>query len=213
MRGVGAIGYPGSAEVVNMRPPAALIKKGIDSLPCIGDGRQSGTSGSPSILNASPEAAAGGGLALLKTGDRVRIDLNKGTADILISKAELAKRRAAFIGNGGYHYPESQTPWQEIQRGMVDQLADGMVLKPAVKYQRVRPDRRHAAQQSLTSHAQHRRQAPHLPRAPRIRLLCHPQPLGYRQRALPAASRLQGARLHQRRLCLRAGPPRRRRAA
>ena len=94
MRGVGAIGYPGSAEVVNMRPPAALIKKGIDSLPCIGDGRQSGTSGSPSILNASPEAAANGGLALLKTGDRVRIDLRKGTADILISKAELAKRRA-----------------------------------------------------------------------------------------------------------------------
>ena len=137
MRGVGAIGYPGSAEVVNMRPPAALIKKGIDSLPCIGDGRQSGTSGSPSILNASPEAAAGGGLALLKTGDRVRIDLNKGTADILISKAELAKRRAAFAGNGGYPYPESQTPWQEIQRGMVEQLADGMVLKPAVKYRRV----------------------------------------------------------------------------
>ena len=86
-----------SAEVVNMQPPAALIKKGITSLPCIGDGRQSGTSGSPSILNASPEAAAGGGLALLKTGDRVRIDLNKGTADILISKAELrpAPRRAA----------------------------------------------------------------------------------------------------------------------
>jgi dihydroxy-acid dehydratase len=137
MRGVGAIGYPGSAEVVNMRPPVALIRKGIDSLPCIGDGRQSGTSGSPSILNASPEAAAGGGLALLKTGDRVRIDLNNGTADILISDAELAKRRAALSGNGGYHYPDSQTPWQEIQRGMVDQLAEGMVLKPAVKYQRV----------------------------------------------------------------------------
>ena len=88
VRGVGAIGYPGSAEVVNMQPPAALIKKGITSLPCIGDGRQSGTSGSPSILNASPEAAAGGGLALLKTGDRVRIDLNKGAANILISKAD-----------------------------------------------------------------------------------------------------------------------------
>ena len=137
VRGVGAIGYPGSAEVVNMQPPAALIKKGITSLPCIGDGRQSGTSGSPSILNASPEAAAGGGLALLKTGDRVRIDLNKGTADILISKAELDQRRAALQKRGGYHYPASQTPWQEIQRGMVDQLADGMVLKPAVKYQRV----------------------------------------------------------------------------
>ena len=137
MRGVGPIGYPGSAEVVNMQPPAALIKQGVTSLACIGDGRQSGTSGSPSILNASPEAAAGGGLALLKTGDRVRIDLNKGSADILISAAELAARRAALEKNGGYQYPASQTPWQEIQRAMVDQLADGMVLAPAVKYQRV----------------------------------------------------------------------------
>jgi dihydroxy-acid dehydratase len=137
IRGAGAIGYPGSAEVVNMQPPAALIKRGITALPCIGDGRQSGTSGSPSILNASPEAAAGGGLALLKTGDRVRIDLNKGTANILISKAEYDRRRAALQKHGGYRYPASQTPWQEIQRGMVDQLAGGMVLKPAVKYQRV----------------------------------------------------------------------------
>jgi dihydroxy-acid dehydratase len=137
MRGAGPIGYPGSAEVVNMQAPTALIKKGITSLPCIGDGRQSGTSGSPSILNASPEAAANGGLALLKTGDRVRIDLRKGTADILISKAELSRRRAALLRRGGFQYPASQTPWQEIQRGMVDQLADGMVLKPAVKYQRV----------------------------------------------------------------------------
>ncbi len=137
IRGAGPIGYPGSAEVVNMQPPAALIKQGITSLPCIGDGRQSGTSGSPSILNASPEAAAGGGLALLKTGDRVRIDLAKGTADILIPAAELAQRRAALQKRGGFPYPPSQTPWQEIQRGMVDQLADGMVLKPAVKYQRV----------------------------------------------------------------------------
>jgi dihydroxy-acid dehydratase len=137
IRGVGPIGYPGSAEVVNMQPPAAMIKRGITALPCIGDGRQSGTSGSPSILNASPEAAAGGGLALLKTGDRVRIDLNTGSADILTAKAELARRRAALEKNGGYHYPESQTPWQEIQRGMVDQLSAGMVLKPAVKYQRV----------------------------------------------------------------------------
>jgi dihydroxy-acid dehydratase len=137
MRGVGPIGYPGSAEVVNMQPPAALIKKGVTSLACIGDGRQSGTSGSPSILNASPEAAAGGGLALLKTGDRVRIDLNKGTADILISAAELSARRAALEKSGGYQYPPSQTPWQEIQRAMVDQLAGGMVLGPAVKYQRV----------------------------------------------------------------------------
>jgi dihydroxy-acid dehydratase len=137
MRGTGPIGYPGSAEVVNMQPPAALIKKGITALACIGDGRQSGTSGSPSILNASPEAAAGGGLALLQTGDKVRIDLNKGTADILISDAELTTRRTALQKNGGYHYPPSQTPWQEIQRAMVDQLADGMVLEPAVKYQRV----------------------------------------------------------------------------
>ena len=137
IRGVGPIGYPGSAEVVNMQPPADLIKKGITSLPCIGDGRQSGTSGSPSILNASPEAAANGGLALLKTGDRVRIDLNTGTADILISKAELSRRRAALLKRGGFKYPVSQTPWQEIQRSIVDQLADGMVLKPAVKYQRV----------------------------------------------------------------------------
>jgi dihydroxy-acid dehydratase len=137
MRGVGAIGYPGSAEVVNMQPPAALIKKGITSLACIGDGRQSGTSGSPSILNASPEAAAGGGLALLQTGDRVRIDLNKGTADILISADELNARRAALKKSGGYPYPPSQTPWQEIQRSMVEQLGDGMVLEPAIKYQRV----------------------------------------------------------------------------
>jgi dihydroxy-acid dehydratase len=137
MRGAGPIGYPGSAEVVNMQPPAALIKKGITSLPCIGDGRQSGTSGSPSILNASPEAAAGGGLALLKTGDRVRIDLNKGTADMLVAKDELAKRKKALEKAGGYKYPAHQTPWQEIFRSLTDQLADGMVLKPAVKYQRV----------------------------------------------------------------------------
>jgi dihydroxy-acid dehydratase len=137
IRGVGPIGYPGAAEVVNMQPPAALIKKGVTSLPCIGDGRQSGTSGSPSILNASPEAATNGGLALLKTGDRVRIDLRKGTADILTSKAELARRRKALQRRGGFRYPASQTPWQEIQRSMVDQLAEGMVLKPAVKYQRV----------------------------------------------------------------------------
>ena len=110
MRGAGPIGYPGSAEVVNMQPPAALIKNGITSLPCIGDGRQSGTSGSPSILNASPEAAANGGIAVLKTGDRVRIDLGKGTANILISKAELSRRKAALLKNGGYRYPaESDT--------------------------------------------------------------------------------------------------------
>ena len=137
MRGTGPIGYPGGAEVVNMQPPAALLKKGITSLPCIGDGRQSGTSGSPSILNASPEAAANGGLAILKTGDKVRIDLRKGTANILITKEEYNKRMTALLKKGGYAYPADQTPWQEIQRSMVDQFDGGMVLKPAVKYQRV----------------------------------------------------------------------------
>ncbi|TPI53007.1 MULTISPECIES: IlvD/Edd family dehydratase [unclassified Mesorhizobium] len=137
MRGAGPVGYPGGAEVVNMQPPAYLIKKGIHALACIGDGRQSGTSGSPSILNASPEAAIGGGLALLKTGDRVRIDLKKGTANILVTDDEITRRRAELQNNGGYHYPEHQTPWQEIQRGMVDQFSGGMVLKPAVKYQDV----------------------------------------------------------------------------
>jgi dihydroxy-acid dehydratase len=138
MRGVGAIGYPGSAEVVNMQPPAALIKRGVTSLPCIGDGRQSGTSGSPSILNASPKAAAGGGLALLKkAGDRIRVDLVKGRVDLLVSEQEIAARRTALAQQGGYHFPASQTPWQEIQRGLVEQLADGMVLTPAVEYHRV----------------------------------------------------------------------------
>jgi dihydroxy-acid dehydratase len=120
-----------------MRPPTALIKQGVRELPCIGDGRQSGTSGSPSILNASPEAATGGGLAVLQTGDRVRIDLNKRTADVLLSKTEMNKRRAALKRNGGYPVPAHQTPWQEIQRSMVDELSHGMVLKPAVKYQRI----------------------------------------------------------------------------
>ncbi|MEO1264634.1 MAG: IlvD/Edd family dehydratase [Pseudomonadota bacterium] len=137
MRGVGPVGYPGAAEVVNMRAPDYLLKQGVSALPCIGDGRQSGTSGSPSILNASPEAATGGGLALLKTGDRVRIDLNKRTANILISDDELAKRRADFDAAGGFKYPDHQTPWQEIQRGIVDELSEGMVLKPAVNYQRI----------------------------------------------------------------------------
>ena len=100
-------------------------------------GRQSGTSGSPSILNASPEAATGGGLALLQTNDRVRIDLNKRTANILISKAEYDKRKEALAKAGGFKIPDSQTPWQEIQHGMVDELSNGMVLKPAVKYQKI----------------------------------------------------------------------------
>ena len=137
MRGAGPIGYPGAAEVVNMRAPDYLLKQGITSLPCIGDGRQSGTSGSPSILNASPEAAVGGGLALLKTGDRVRIDVGRGTADILISDEELAERRRQLEAQGGYHYPKHQTPWQEIQRTFVGQMESGAVLEPAVKYQRI----------------------------------------------------------------------------
>jgi len=137
MRGAGPIGYPGAAEVVNMRPPNYLLSKGITSLACIGDGRQSGTSGSPSILNATPEAAAGGNLAILRTGDRVRIDLNKGEANILISAEEVEQRRAELHATGGYKYPAHQTPWQEIQRGIIDQLGEGGVLKNAVNYQRL----------------------------------------------------------------------------
>jgi dihydroxy-acid dehydratase len=141
IRGAGPIGYPGGAEVVNMQPPDALLQRGITELPCIGDGRQSGTSGSPSILNASPEAAVGGGLALVETGDRIRIDLNKREANILISDAELQSRKAEVskkLGNGGLGYvPHSQTPWQEIQRSIVGQFDEGMVLKPAVKYRDV----------------------------------------------------------------------------
>ena len=136
MRGAGPIGYPGAAEVVNMRAPDYLLKQGVKELPCIGDGRQSGTSGSPSILNASPEAAALGGLALVQMNDRVRIDLKQGRADILIDDAELASRREK-LERDGFPIPESQTPWQELQRRDVDQLAQGMVLKSAVKYQRI----------------------------------------------------------------------------
>ena len=135
IRGAGPIGYPGGAEVVNMQPPSALLVRGIHSLPCIGDGRQSGTSGSPSILNASPEAAAGGNLAILRTGDQIRIDLRRGTADVLISTEELETRRRDLEESGGFQFPESHTPWQEIQRGMVGQFDEGMVLEPAVKYQ------------------------------------------------------------------------------
>jgi dihydroxy-acid dehydratase len=137
MRGTGPIGYPGAAEVVNMRPPVNLIKMGIHNLPCIGDGRQSGTSGSPSILNASPEAAVGGGLALLKSGDRVRIDLRKGEANLLISDEELDQRRQALKDAGGFPFPASQTPWQELQRKDVGQADTGAVLESAVKYQRL----------------------------------------------------------------------------
>jgi dihydroxy-acid dehydratase len=137
MRGAGPIGYPGAAEVVNMRAPVQLIAQGIHVLPCIGDGRQSGTSGSPSILNASPEAAIGGGLAVLRTGDRIRVDLKSGQVNVLVSDDELRQRHAQLKAAGGYVYPESQTPWQEMQRAVVSQIETGAVLEPAVKYQRI----------------------------------------------------------------------------
>ncbi len=137
MRGAGPIGFPGAAEVVNMRAPTYLIKRGIHSLACIGDGRQSGTSGSPSILNASPEAAAGGNLALLKTGDRVRVDLMTNTVNALISGEEMAIRRTALEAAGGYQYPKSQTPWQAMQRAAIGQMGSGACLEDAVDYQRI----------------------------------------------------------------------------
>jgi dihydroxy-acid dehydratase len=137
IRGAGPIGFPGGAEVVNMQPPAALIKRGIHSLPCIGDGRQSGTSGSPSILNASPEAAADGGLALLRTGDQVRVDLNKGSANILISDEELTKRRAELKAKGGFPHPANQTPWQELYRNTVGQQATGACMEFATRYHNI----------------------------------------------------------------------------
>jgi dihydroxy-acid dehydratase len=137
MRGAGPIGYPGGAEVVNMRPPAYLIKQGVSELACIGDGRQSGTSGSPSILNASPEAAAGGGLALLETGDTIRIDLNDFSANIMISNEELAKRRSDLVAKGGFEMPESQSPWQQYFRELVTPFSEGMVLRDAPNYQAI----------------------------------------------------------------------------
>lgn len=137
MRGAGPLGYPGAAEVVNMHPPGRLLRQGVSSLPCIGDGRQSGTSGSPSILNASPEAAAGGNLALLRDGDRIRVDLTQRRVDILVPEEELARRRNRLEGIGGYRVPESQTPWQEFFRREVDQLSEGMVFRDAVKYQQL----------------------------------------------------------------------------
>lgn len=137
IRGAGPVGYPGGAEVVNMRPPAALIRSGVHALPCIGDGRQSGTSGSPSILNASPEAAMGGGLALLRTGDRILIDLAGRRVDMLVDDAEIARRRAELPAIEAGVTPESQTPWQEIQRAITGQFDTGAVLESAVKYQRI----------------------------------------------------------------------------
>ncbi|WP_051340237.1 IlvD/Edd family dehydratase [Azospirillum halopraeferens] len=133
IRGCGVIGYPGSAEVVNMQPPDALIRAGIAELPTMGDGRQSGTSASPSILNASPESVVGGGLALLKTGDTVRIDLVRNRVDLLADDGELARRRAALTPA----QPESRTPWQAIYRGMAGQLATGGCLEPATAYLQV----------------------------------------------------------------------------
>lgn len=120
-----------------MRPPAYLIREGVQALPCIGDGRQSGTSASPSILNASPEAAVGGGLALLRSGDRVRIDLARGTCDVLIPDEELAERRRALDEGGGHAYSPSQTPWQDIQRALVGQLNTGAILEGAETFQRI----------------------------------------------------------------------------
>ncbi|WP_170371320.1 IlvD/Edd family dehydratase [Ruegeria arenilitoris] len=134
MRGAGPKGYPGAAEVVNMRPPSYLLKQGVEALPCIGDGRQSGTSGSPSILNASPEAAEGGGLALVRNGDRLRIDLGKGTADMLVPLEELHERARELEAAGGYSVPSDQSPWQEIFREKVDRLDRGMTLKGADKF-------------------------------------------------------------------------------
>ncbi|MEM6729406.1 MAG: IlvD/Edd family dehydratase, partial [Pseudomonadota bacterium] len=137
MRGAGPKGYPGGAEVVNMRAPSYLLKKGITALPCIGDGRQSGTSGSPSILNAAPEAADNGGLAILRTGDRVRIDLKACTADMLVDDDELRARHCALMEAGGYAYPDSQTPWQALFREKVDRFDRGMTLKGADSFRDV----------------------------------------------------------------------------
>jgi xylonate dehydratase len=133
IRGAGAVGWPGSAEVVNMQPPDALLKRGITNLPTLGDGRQSGTSDNPSILNASPESAVGGGLAYLRTGDRIHIDLNTGRCDVLISEEESARRKADRIPP----IRPSQTPWQEIYRATVGQLESGACMELAVKYRGV----------------------------------------------------------------------------
>ena len=131
IRGAGPVGWPGSAEVVNMQPPDELIKRGINTLPTIGDGRQSGTSDSPSILNAAPESAVGGGLAWLRSGDTVRIDLNARTCDALVSDEEIERRKRE---EGIPAVPENHTPWQEIYRASVNQLDGGGVLESAVKY-------------------------------------------------------------------------------
>lgn len=133
IRGAGPLGWPGAAEVVNMQPPDRLIRRGIRSLPTIGDGRQSGTADSPSILNASPESAAGGGLAWLRTGDRIRIDLNQGRCDMMVDEAEIARRKA----DGIPAVPESATPWQRLYRATVTQLAEGATIEGADDFHRI----------------------------------------------------------------------------
>jgi len=133
IRGSGPIGYPGGGEVVNMLPPDYLIREGVHKLPCMGDGRQSGTSDSPSILNVSPESAAGGNLALLESGDRVRVDLNHGRVDVLLSEEELEERRRRYAPGAIEH----QTPWQEIYRAHVGQHHTGACLELACKYRQV----------------------------------------------------------------------------
>jgi xylonate dehydratase len=130
IRYCGPLAYPGSAEVVNMQPPASLLAQGVDALPTMGDGRQSGTSASPSILNVSPEAAAGGGIAILETGDRVRVDLIRRRVDVLLPEAEIARRKSLLAEFAPVH----QTPWQEIYRRFVGQLSDGACLEPATLY-------------------------------------------------------------------------------
>ena len=137
IRGNGPVGYPGSAEVVNMTPPDALAAQGIEDLACMGDGRQSGTSGSPSILNVSPESAVGGGLAILETGDRVRVDLNKRTVDVMLPAEEIQKRKDAWTAE----FPGSQTPWEEIYRSMVGQMETGACLEPATMFVNVIEER------------------------------------------------------------------------
>ncbi|HEX5121132.1 MAG TPA: IlvD/Edd family dehydratase [Pseudonocardiaceae bacterium] len=141
MRGAGPVGYPGSAEVVNMRPPAALLRAGVDALPCLGDGRQSGTSAAPSVLNLTPEAAAGGPIALVRDGDLIRIDIRRRSVDLLVGDDELAARRTELDRAGGYPVPTPQTPWQEAHGTAVSQLAEGMVLNFATGYQRIAQER------------------------------------------------------------------------
>ena len=158
IRNCGPVGYPGAAEVVNMRPPTKLIEKGVKALPTIGDGRQSGTSESPSILNASPEAAIGGNLAILRTGDTVRLDLPNRRLDVLIEHEEIAQRQAE-VKRHPPKIPPSQTPWQEIYRSMVGQLSTGACLEPAVLHLKIVETYGTPATQPLSPFAARRRRA------------------------------------------------------